>query len=354
MTCAVGFAADKNEPLVIVEDGKYGFIDHEGNVVIQPQFIWANDFWRGLATVYVCGRYASLDSSGTLFPLRIAVEGHLEPKRRGDKYGFLNASGQFKISPVFEEALPFSEGLAAVRVGAKWGFVNTAGNEVIRPQFEGAFYFREGVATVEWKGELALIDTSGNVLAQGFQFMDSVADGRVPVTRGRTAGYLDLHGKVVIPLLYDEAMPFSGGLAAVEKEGKWGYIDRDGKVIIPLKFDEAGEFSSGLAPARIGQKTGFIDKSGKFSFYLPFRYAAGFLTGDEESDLFIAESDVSRFWVGDDKFGYVNTSGHVIWGPIAGGPDHAPIFGWSEEENARSCEGIPDGMRAVAVGLPER
>jgi WG containing repeat len=39
-----------------MQDGKYGYIDHAGKVVIRPQFIWAEDFWGGLGTVYVCGQ----------------------------------------------------------------------------------------------------------------------------------------------------------------------------------------------------------------------------------------------------------------------------------------------------------
>ena len=91
-------------------------------------------------------------------------------------------------------------------------------------------------------------------------------------------------------------------------------------MVIPAKFDRAGQFSSGLAPAKAGGRFGFIDKSGEFVFSLAFDQASGFLTGDEESGLFIAPTDVSRFWTDDDKFGYVNTSGRVIWGPINGGP----------------------------------
>src|SRR5215470_2716889 len=76
--CSPCDAGTKSEPLVIVQNGKYGFIDHDGKIVIQPQFLWARDFWRGLGTVYVCGRYLSIDSAGTLLPLRIAIDGKLE------------------------------------------------------------------------------------------------------------------------------------------------------------------------------------------------------------------------------------------------------------------------------------
>src|SRR5437667_2016797 len=185
----------------------------------EPRFIWAEDFWRGLGTVYVCGRYASIDPSGSLFPLWVAVAGHLEPKKKGERFGFVDASGQFKIAPTLDEALPFSEGFAAVRGGDKWGFVNTSGHVVVQPQFKSAYYFREGVAAAGLDSSDVLIDTSGKVLAQGFQVRELVADGRVPASRSEKSGHLDLAGKVDIPFVYDGVAAFSGGLAAVRKSG---------------------------------------------------------------------------------------------------------------------------------------
>lgn len=345
-------ASGRSEPLVVVQNGKYGYIDHEGKVIIRPQFIWADDFWRGLGTVYVCGRYVSIDASGALLPLRIAVPGHLEPKKEDGKFGFVDGSGQFKIAPAFDDVLPFSEGYAAVRSGRKWGFIDNSGRVVIQPQFTSAYYFREGVAIAELDSGSVLIDTAGRVLATNLDFIDFVAEGRVPARRDERSGYLDLSGKVAIPFVYDEVASFSGGLAAVKSGEKWGYVNREGKVVIAPKFDDAGQFASALAPARIGDHSGFIDQSGTFVFSLAYIQAPGFLTGDEQSNLFIAPSDVSRFWTADEKFGYVNLAGRVIWGPMEGSPDHPPLLGWSDEDKARSCEDVPASMRRAIADFP--
>lgn len=336
----------QDELLVVVQDGKYGYIDHGGKIVIRPQFIWADDFWRGLGTVYVCGQYLSIDSAGTLLPYRITVQDRLEPKRNGETVGFEDDHGQFRISPTFDDARPFSDGMAAVKISDKWGFVDAAGKLAIQPKFSNAYYFREGVGIAELKdfGDV-LIDKAGRILATGFGFVDLVSEGRVPATRDGKNGYLDLRGNVVIPIVYDAGRSFSDGLAAVEKSNKWGYVDRDGRTVIPFAFDEAGQFGNGLAPAKAGRRTGFINKSGHFSFDLSFNYAPGFLTGDQESNTLVAKTDVSRFWTDDQKFGYVNSSGKVIWGPIEGSPDHPPLLGWSEEAKAQSCESISDAMR---------
>ena len=46
---------------------------------------------------------------------------------------------------------------------------------------------------------------------------------------------------------YDELYPFSEGLAAVKKDGKYGYINTKGELVIPCKFDYASDFIDSTA-----------------------------------------------------------------------------------------------------------
>src|SRR5215469_6567101 len=66
-----------------------------------------------------------------------------------------SASGHFKINPVFDDALPVSHGLAAIKVGEKWGFLYTNGHQVILPKYTAAYYFRIGEHC--WKSDLGTI-----------------------------------------------------------------------------------------------------------------------------------------------------------------------------------------------------
>ena len=78
------------------------------------------------------------------------------------------------------------------------------------------------------------------------------------------AGFMDHSGKIVIALLFEGALDFSGDRAAVRDEKKWGYIDRSGKIVITCQFDEAGQFQDGIALVQLGAQRGYIDLSGKF------------------------------------------------------------------------------------------
>ncbi|MBS6476048.1 MAG: WG repeat-containing protein [Clostridiales bacterium] len=52
------------------------------------------------------------------------------------KFGYADKSGKLVINPQFDEARRFNDnGLAAVCIGDKWGFINEKGTLVINPQF---------------------------------------------------------------------------------------------------------------------------------------------------------------------------------------------------------------------------
>ena len=57
-------------------------------------------------------------------------------------------------------------------------------------------------------------------------------------------------------------------MAPVRKEKKWGYVDKTGKQVIDFKFENAEPFSEGLAAVKFhhtfgDDKWGYIDKTGK-------------------------------------------------------------------------------------------
>lgn len=77
-------------------------------------------------------------------------------------------------------------------------------------------------------------------------------------------------GALIVPCKYEDVGSFSGGLAAVQLNGKWGFIDKKNKVVIPFKYDDAREFSEGLAAVSINRKYGFIDRAG--ALVIPYQY----------------------------------------------------------------------------------
>ena len=101
-------------------EGNWGYIDRNENFVIKPQFDEAEPFSEGLAAVEI------------------------------DWYwGYIDKVGNVVIEPKYDWVKPFSEGMAAVRIRGDWGYINTKGKMIIKPKYEAAGAFNNGVAKVE-------------------------------------------------------------------------------------------------------------------------------------------------------------------------------------------------------------
>jgi hypothetical protein len=71
-------------------------------------------------------------------------------------------------------------------------------------------------------------------------------------------------------------------LALVEKEGKLGFVDLDGRVAIPIQFEEAYNFSQGYASVRLKGLWGYIDSRGFPHIPFMFQFASPFKSNRAE------------------------------------------------------------------------
>ena len=228
--------------------GKWGFIDETGNVVIEARFDNAKPFSEGLAAVII-------------------------RENSGDKIGYIDKIGRMVVQPQFylsggESDFSFSQGLAPVPAqNGKWGYINKAGKFVIAPQFAHAFPFSEGRAmvsvaepdySIDYKS--GYIDTGGQWITKPtFKSAGRFSEGLAAILDGEKVGYIDARGEIVIKPQFDAdsqcpntigrvtAGRFSEGLAAVQVRGKWGFIDHDGRSVIKPLYECVEPFSEGLA-----------------------------------------------------------------------------------------------------------
>jgi hypothetical protein len=76
-------------------------------------------------------------------------------------HGFIDKQGQVVLNPRFEDAQNFSEGLALVKIKGKYGFIDRSGGIAIKAQFENAESFSGGLACVWIDGKLGYVDKAG-------------------------------------------------------------------------------------------------------------------------------------------------------------------------------------------------
>lgn len=117
------------------ENNKYGYIDKNGNLLIDFEFEEANHFSEGVALVKI-----------------------------GGKYGFIDKKGEFVINPQFISARSFQGGLAAIKLGSSWGYVNHSGTIAISPTYFDACDFIGGYALVVQDNKVGIIDSKGKMV----------------------------------------------------------------------------------------------------------------------------------------------------------------------------------------------
>lgn len=60
--------------------------------------------------------------------------------KRDGKWGYINGEGEILQEPKYPIAKSYSEGVAAVCINGKWGFIDKNGDMVIDTQFNAADY----------------------------------------------------------------------------------------------------------------------------------------------------------------------------------------------------------------------
>ena len=276
--------------------GGLGYIDRTGRWVIPPKFSQAGKFVQGIARVRVGkGETYAIDRTGRRLTHAVLkrLEADLNPVEINGKYGYVDSSsGKMVIEAKYDEAHPFSEGLAYVamrRQGCR--YIDKSGRVAISPENSGRD-FHEGLAVAA--GKVATSGSDANKTKWGF---------------------IDHTGKFVIPPQFDEVYDFSQGLAKVHKEFKFGFIDCAGRVVIPLQFSNATVFSEGLAAAKPSKEKaqaagipldplgrvpwGYIDSTGKFVIPPQFSLAGVFSEG-------LAHVNAEGFW------GFIDQTGKPV------------------------------------------
>ncbi len=222
--------------------------------------------------------------------------------REDYKYGYLNAEGEVVIEAQFDEASEFSDGLAAVcRENEEClEYINEKGETVLKLEDADGYSniftlfpdepncdFSDGVARIVDGQETYCIDKEGNRLNVKNPF-GMYKNGLIKVRDPETTleGYADINGNIVIPCKYIWARDFLPcGVALVftadcyepvmdayHSEFRYcGYVNTKGEEIIPLEFYTPYYVgASGLYPMP-HEQNGIIDvyKEG-FNYY--YRY----------------------------------------------------------------------------------
>jgi hypothetical protein len=331
------------------EGDVWGFIDINGNQIIEPAYKEVTDFSEGLSAVKSVwdGRWGYIDSSGSM--VISPVFDYATPFNEGravvtvdGNQGLIDKSGEYILSPTFEKITKLSQGRAFVLVRGNWKLVDKSGHYVTQNSFKQVTPFRDGLAAftgfnndynvqgyIDREGNISILtgdDFSVDIEGIGFSYR------RSPIFRRRTTlrdlleyrppkrvyGLINTHGEVVVPFRYSSISISSPCRAIVTANSQYGVIDLDGNVIVPTRYTYIGRFSEGLAIVQrnLGDKYGYIDERGRLVIgpIQEMNYSAQTISPEfPRSRNF--HNGRALFKGENGKYGYIDKSGSIVIEP---------------------------------------
>ncbi len=228
----------------------YAFINTKGEVVIDTDYKWVDDFHNGRAQFK-----------------KVVVIGN----KGYYNYGFIDKTGKEVIPAIYEKVYEFKADVtwAKKRGEDKFILIDKNGKQIGTHSWDAVGYWFEGMCQVKvaWddpnrysgtsykegfvnkKGEI-IIDPKDGYFGSGFY-----KEGLVCLTQeGKGYGFLDKEGKVVIPLMYNQggSSTFYGGLARAKSKGKTGLINRQNEWVVTPKYSTVSGFGDSLLTVAFG------------------------------------------------------------------------------------------------------
>lgn len=159
----------RNKIFAVCFEGFVNYINSEGN------FLFPFEYKEMLEDFYQSQLAKVKDKHGNIFYINLSgkkiynVKLFLKKDDASEFYGYVDKHGEWVLEPLFEEAYEFSaNGLAPVKIQKKIGFINTSGEFVISPQYDdvgnGYFDGRDSAIVIQGK-ETFVIDMANKILA---------------------------------------------------------------------------------------------------------------------------------------------------------------------------------------------
>lgn len=282
------------------QDGKYGVIDREGNIVVEPVYSTI-DIPNPTLPVFIKSddeqNFSAIDNNGNdiltgyesveaisinNISSNIPYEKTVLKYKQGGLYGLIDMQGNKITDNIYNSItnIDYKEGNFKVEQNGQYGVINIKGTIIIKPEYESII--ADGYYDEETKYERA-----GFIL-------------RIKTDDGYKFGYADRKGKIILEPLYNEVSRITeitgddvflitanngrygvvkngkevlkndftdinfdqnNNLLILQKDSSWGVVDLEGNNIVPIDYDNiiiGGKYIN----AQKGEDTLIFDASG--------------------------------------------------------------------------------------------
>lgn len=148
------------------------------------------------------------------------------PAMKNGKWGFINTKGQIVVPFIYDNVYPFSNGFASVEKDGFYGFINEEGKEICPLKYEEAYGFSDSRGIVNIDGLWGLMDENGmEVTPIKYGEMVSFTHGLYLVFHDGKLGFIDKAGTEIIPAKYErddfDLSEIELGVIKFLEEGEW-------------------------------------------------------------------------------------------------------------------------------------
>lgn len=237
-------------------NGKWGFINAYGKLVIPHSYISIVNFSfsDGLISVEFDNRkYGCIDRNGNIViepkyaPLFLEhrnkyIKAQLYENRYSSKnYGIIDRKGNIIVPFEYDDLYIFTNsinsGFIAAEKDGKQGVINRNGKIIIDIKYDDLYYNGSNAFLLKTDTNWILTDIRGNKIK-------------------------DLPAFEKISIMSTLFYPISINFSVFKENGKYGIIDNDYNVVINPIYDEIGSFSEGWIPVAKDKKYFYIDFTG--------------------------------------------------------------------------------------------
>ncbi|MDC3252665.1 WG repeat-containing protein [Crocinitomicaceae bacterium] len=296
--------------LPYLADGRYGFMNTSGAVVVSNEYDFTGVFQEGLAVVVKNEKFGFVNKRGELqIPCMYSsandfVHG-LAVVELGDKIGVIDRNGNYRFDCIYDDFGVFSEGLTYASIDGKYGYYNKEGVEVIPHVFDDAYDFQNEMAKVEINGAQTFIRKSGvSIFPPIYEEVERYFDTLFVVKKDGRFGFVNDRGQQVVDLVYESVGALNDDLAIAALDGRIVYLNKQGTIAVDYgykiypNFIKKGEFIDGIAVVLKNGKYGRVNLKNEL------------VTAFEFDNIDIGETVIpaqkGEFW------GLYNTEGELI------------------------------------------
>ena len=305
------------------KDNKWGVINSEGNIVIEPSYQEMIIVPNSKNDVFLCtydvnyetGEYKTkaLNSKNEeIFKSYEKIEAlqnsdennnlwyedNVLKIKKGDKYGLINLSGKELLNPEYTTitALKGIKNAIIIEKNGKYGIADNEGKIILDPIYLEVTNLgkdnKSGYIVKNENGKYGIVDYSKNqVIEAKYDEIKKIYNNDLyVVVEGEKQKIVNKAGEDVLTEGFDEIKQIlkNQDLGVIYKSnGKFGVMSLAGNVTLEANFDNLEEAKMGALIATKDSKVGIVDIAGAEK--VPFQYNS--IVYNELADIYVAEDE---------------------------------------------------------------